>query len=237
MDFRCIRVGEKSTALVDNAIDRKVILKHALPGFFLFECDEVGEIAREILQKMEVVGDILLCAERVLCEQNGKLCLNPERRTERFRKKAGAARHFLAVQLVEQKIERDLIFRGEAVSMKGCERCFHTLQQGIIRGAVRDGNRAERGGAGGNSAGSRIGEGIVERDGRRGYLGVEPFLHIRGKPAVLTRGKERGKIPEQQGEKKSAAQKQREQDAAVQRSWFHRIGSGADSYHKVCKKC
>lgn len=119
--------------------------------------------------------------------------------------------------------------------MKGCERCFHTLQQGIIRGAVRDGNRAERGGAGGNSAGSRIGEGIVERDGRRGYLGVEPFLHIRGKPAVLTRGKERGKIPEQQGEKKSAAQKQREQDAAVQRSWFHRIGSGADSYHKVCK--
>ena len=145
--------------------------------------------------------------------------------------------HFFAVQLVEQKIERDLIFRGEAVSMKGCERCFHTLQQGIIRGAVRDGNRAERGGAGGNSAGSRIGEGIVERDGRRGYLGVEPFLHIRGKPAVLTRGKERGKIPEQQGEKKSAAQKQREQDAAVQRSWFHRIGSGADSYHKVCKKC
>lgn len=92
-------------------------------------------------------------------------------------------------------------------------------------------------GAGGNSAGSRISEGIVERDGRRGYLGVEPFLHIRGKPAVLTRGKERGKIPEQQGEKKSAAQKQREQDAAVQRSWFHRIGSGADSYHKVCKKC
>lgn len=77
--------------------------------------------------------------------------------------------------------------------MKGCERCFHTLQQGIIRGAVRDGNRAERGSAGGNSAGSRIGEGIVERDGRRGYLGVEPFLHIRGKPAVLTRGKERGK--------------------------------------------
>lgn len=75
----------------------------------------------------------------------------------------------------------------------------------------------------------------MERDGRRGYLGVEPFLHIRGKPAVLTRGKERGKIPEQQGEKKSAAQKQREQDAAVQRSWFHRIGSGADSYHKVCK--
>ena len=138
---------------------------------------------------------------------------------------------------VEQKIERDLIFRGEAVAMKGCERCFHTLQQGIIRGAVRDGNRAERGGAGGNSAGSRISEGIVERDGRRGYLGVEPFLHIRGKPAVLTRGKERGKIPEQQGEKKSAAQKQREQDAAVQRSWFHRIGSGADSYHKVCKKC
>ena len=138
---------------------------------------------------------------------------------------------------VEQKIERDLIFRGEAVSMKGCERCFHTLQQGIIRGAVRDGNRAERGSAGGNSAGSRIGEGIVERDGRRGYLGVEPFRHIRGKPAVLTRGKERGKIPEQQGEKKSAAQKQREQDAAVQRSWFHRIGSGADSYHKVCKKC
>ena len=81
---------------------------------------------------------------------------------------------------VEQKIERDLIFRGEAVAMKGCERCFRTLQQGIIRGAVRDGNRAERGGAGGNSAGSRIGEGIVERDGRRGYLGVEPFLHIRG---------------------------------------------------------
>ena len=37
----------------------------------------------------------------LLCEQNGKLCLNPERRTERFRKKAGAARHFLAVQLVE----------------------------------------------------------------------------------------------------------------------------------------
>lgn len=237
MAFRCIRVGEKSTALADNAIDRKVILKHALPGFFLLECDEIGEIAREILQKMEVVGDILLCAERVLREQNGKLCLNPERRTERFRKKAGAARHFLAVQLVEQKIERDLIFRGEAVSMKGCERCFHTLQQGIIRGAVRDGNRAERGSAGGNSAGSRIGEGIVERDGRRGYLGVEPFLHIRGKPAVLTRGKERGKIPEQQSEKKSAAQKQREQDAAVQRSWFHRIGSGADSYHKVCKKC
>ena len=101
---------------------------------------------------MEVVGDILLCAERVLREQNGKLCLNPERRTEWFRKKAGAARHFLAVQLVEQKIERDLIFRGEAVAMKGWERCFHTLQQGIIRGAVRDGNRAERGGAGGNSA-------------------------------------------------------------------------------------
>ena len=58
---------------------------------------------------MEVVGDILLCAERVLCEQNGKLCLNPERRTERFRKKAGAARHFLAVQLVEQKIEREQV--------------------------------------------------------------------------------------------------------------------------------
>ena len=149
MAFRCIRVGEKSTALADNTIDRKVILKHALPGdFSCSECDEVGEIAREILQKMEVIGDILLCAERVLREQNGKLCLNPERRTERFRKKAGAARHFLAVQLVEQKIERDLIFRGEAVAMKGCERCFHTLQQGIIRGAVRDGNRAERGGAG-----------------------------------------------------------------------------------------
>ena len=46
-----------------------------------------------------------------------------------------------------------------------------------------------------------------------------------------------GKMSEQQSEKKSAAQKQREQDAAVQRSWFHRIGSGADSYHKVCKKC
>ena len=59
MAFRCIRVGEKSTALADNAIDRKVILKHALPGFFLLECDEIGEIAREILQKMEVVGDIL----------------------------------------------------------------------------------------------------------------------------------------------------------------------------------
>ena len=109
MAFRCIRVGEKSTALADNAIDRKVILKHALPGFFLLECDEIGEIAREILQKMEVVGDILLCAERVLREQNGKLCLNPERRTERFRKKAGAARHFLAVQLVEQKIEREQV--------------------------------------------------------------------------------------------------------------------------------
>ena len=193
-------------------------------------------ITGQILENGEIAESVLE-GTRVLREQNGKLCLNPERRTERFRKKAGAARHFLAVQLVEQKIERDLIFRGEAVSMKGCERCFHTLQQGIIRGAVRDGNRAERGSAGGNSAGSRIGEGIVERDGRRGYLGVEPFLHIRGKPAVLTRGKERGKIPEQQGEKKSAAQKQREQDAAVQRSWFHRIGSGADSYHKVCKKC
>lgn len=123
----------------------------------------------------------------------GSCCLNPERRTERFRKKAGAARHFLAVQLVEQKIERDLIFRGEAVSMKGCERCFHTLQQGIIRGAVRDGNRAERGGAGGNSAGSRISEGIVERDGRRGYLGVEPFLHIRGKTGGSHQGKRTGK--------------------------------------------
>ena len=217
MAFRCIRVGEKSTALADNAIDRKVILKHALPGFFLLECDEVGEIAREVLQKMEVVGDILLCAERVLREQNGKLCLNSERRTERFRKKAGAARHFLTVQLVEQKIERNLIFPGEAVSMKGCERRFHILQHGIIRCAVGDRDSAEGGGAGGDSAGSRIGEGIVERDGRRGYLGAEPFLYIRGKPAVLTGGKERGKIPEQQGEKKPAAQKQREQDAAAQR--------------------
>lgn len=74
MDFRCIRVGEKSTALADNAIDRKVILKHALPGFFLLECDEVGEIAREILQKMEVIGDILLCAERVVLRAEWEGC-------------------------------------------------------------------------------------------------------------------------------------------------------------------
>ncbi len=121
--------------------------------------------------------------------------------------------------------------------MKGCERCFHTLQQGIIRGAVRDGNRAERGGAGGNSAGSRISEGIVD-------VMAEEVTSEWNRSSTYAENR-RFSLGEKNGEKyqnsrakkKSAAQKQREQDAAVQRSWFHRIGSGADSYHKVCKKC
>ena len=138
MIFRRLRVGEKSTALADNAVDGKVVLKNAQAGFLLFECSEFGKIAWEILQKMEVVGDILLRTERIFCKQNRELRLDAERRTERFCKKACAARHFLAVQLVEQKIERDLVFPGEAVSVKGCERGFHSLQCCIMCRAVRD---------------------------------------------------------------------------------------------------
>ena len=139
---------------------------------------------------MEVVGAILLRAGTGTREQNGKPCLNPERRTER-----GSARRLVlpgifSVQLVEQRSSvSDFPRRGgcdERMSVK-----FYTLGRHHTRCAVRDGNCAERGGAGGNSAGSRIGEGIVERDGRRGYS-EEPFLHISGKPAWFSPGEKNG---------------------------------------------
>ena len=76
-----LRVLDKCTALVNDAVDGGIAHKGSVFGFLFFEGEDAFKVGVHGGEHFQVVLDIVFFAEGVFGEKNGKLRLGAEGRT------------------------------------------------------------------------------------------------------------------------------------------------------------
>ena len=70
-------VVDKRGTLLDDSVHTGVIHEDTLSGFFLFKCQDFLEIPGQIVEKLQIVGDILGSAEGIFRQKDGSCACVP----------------------------------------------------------------------------------------------------------------------------------------------------------------
>ena len=106
-----ILIFAKFSALLNDSVSACIAHKKSLIGFFLFKTENFREVIRKGGKQGKIIFDIGWSAEGIFCQQDRKLCLNPQIGTKRLLQHIAVFAGKLCGKMQTQYVIEDLIFR------------------------------------------------------------------------------------------------------------------------------